>query len=131
MDYDKYRASFTAYMDVVATRSSIHYFEKIKNINSKEVQLEDNTIEEIFSDEVIELEFEFDYMKSEEFLSNTKYFNAFRRLTDKQKQIIALSSMTHIKDSDIAKLLHITESTVRTSRKKARDSFIKYLKGEI
>ncbi len=53
-----------------------------------------------------------------------------RTLKDKYKVVIELYYINHLKTSEIAKTLHISEANVRTRLKRARDELKKHINEE-
>ncbi len=131
MSDDILKASFTKYINLVIRNTAINYFKKKRYRQSKETNLNEIInvpLSENDDGTIFLSKNEISYSDLEKIFSNHDYFNAMKSLTNKQKLVLYLTAVENYSSVEIAKILNISETTVRTTLYKAKEKFKKNLK---
>lgn len=132
MPEDILKAKFTRFIESIIKNTAINYFKKKQRISIKEVELEQEKIEEVSlsnTDDgtIFSLEKDISYSNLENVFTNKDHYFAMRQLTDRQKLVLYLSIVDSLSAKEIGNIIGISEITVRTIKSKAIKAFIKSL----
>ena len=122
MDEEKYKAEFLSYFANVIFYATNRYFKTKNKIKSNETELNEETITSFSSSE---RNFENDVF------SILKGYVEKKVITSRQERVLILTAIGET-DSQIGDKLNVTASTIRATRKQARDNIKRHinLKGE-
>jgi len=132
MDYfEKTRNEFTAYIKAVIQNSSTDYKRKLLRTIEKEISIADfeNVPQELLScdDSSFLLEKDVTYANLEMLFTNEKYYNAMKKLTDKEKLILFLTVIEEKKAEEIAQIMNVTKDNVWQIKSRAIKNFLHHL----
>lgn len=131
--YSQVRIRFTSFIVKIIKNTALNYKKKRKNICKKETsnsELLENG--RTFNTEVLSffVQEKFDYKHLECYLSEPKYYKAVKKLNEKQKKILYFRYIKNYNYKEIAKILKLKESSVRTIKSRAIKEINKTLNNE-
>ncbi len=131
--YSQVRIRFTSFIVKIIKNAALNYKKRRENIRKKETsnsEIIDN--ERTFNTEGLSffVQENFDYKHLECYLSETKYYKAVKKLNEKQKKILYLRYIKNYNYKEIAKILRLKESSVRTIKSRAIKEINKTLNNE-
>jgi len=133
MDYfEKTRNEFTACMKAVVQNSSTDYKRKYLRTIEREVSTADfeNLPKELLScddDSSFLLEKDVTYANLEMLFTNEKYYEAMKRLTDKEKLVLYMTVIEEKKVEEMAEIMNTTKDNVWKIKSRSIKKFLNNL----
>lgn len=130
------RLCFTAYIKKVILSKSLDYKRKLVVLKNREIQFEENNIEEVSpllvdsGDTSFYLDGQANYSEIENLFSDKKLYLGMKNLPAKYKQVLFLSIIKDYKNIEIANILNLSEGNVKVIKLRAINMFLKNIKKE-
>lgn len=125
------KAKFSNYIEKVIKNTSINYFKKKKHILNTEldiIEIEDVPLSENDNGAIFLLEKDVSHSNLEELFTNKEYYLAMKDLTDRQKLVLYLFIIQSLSVKEIAKIVNISENSVKVTKNQAIKKFLENLK---
>lgn len=123
-------AEFIAFINTIIKNTARNYYKKENRIKVNEISMEEisetflscNNDEDVFYYSINE------DIKLENIFTDKKYYEAMRKLTDREKLVLKLSILEEMSAKNISKKVNISEELVWKIKSRAISKFLKNLK---
>ncbi|MDO5556638.1 MAG: sigma factor-like helix-turn-helix DNA-binding protein [Clostridia bacterium] len=129
------RATFTSFITRIIANESLNYKKKMSCRRKVELNLTDGLVEKMslsYFDKGIfrALEEKINYKKLENEMSDPRYYNAMKRLSDRQKLILYLNIIEDMSIKDVAIFIGVSENSISNSKSQAIKKFLESIRGD-
>ncbi|MEN2767335.1 sigma-70 family RNA polymerase sigma factor [Ornithinibacillus xuwenensis] len=95
------------------------YDKKVRSLNNRFLLILDSTTDKESSEETQSLEDDILYTSLEDYIQDKHLYDAIKSLTDNQKRILYLAFIKNMTDTEISKILNVTQQAISKSKKNA------------